>query len=70
MIDHYDLGAVKRIFSLENIVRVRLKSRAKNSSKFQIVWSIFYRVILVKGVVVTLKKIDSNQKYVVHYDRL
>ena len=49
---------------------MRLKSRAKGQSKFQSEWSTPHRVISVKGVVVTLKEIDSDRKYVVHQDRL
>ena len=68
--DYYDLGAVERIFTPGDIVRVRLKSRTKGPSKFHSEWSTPHRVISVKGVVVTLQKIDSDLKYVVHYDRL
>ena len=68
--DYYDLGAVERIFSTADIVRVRLKARAKGPSKFQSEWSTPHRVISVKGVVVTLKKINSDRKYIVHHNRL
>ena len=51
-------------------MRVRLKSRAKGPSKFQSDWSSPHEVGLVKGVVVTLREISSNRKYVVHHDRL
>ena len=33
--DYYDLGAVERLFTPGDIVRVRLKSRAKGPNKFQ-----------------------------------
>ena len=68
--DHYDLRVVKRIFCSGDIVRVRLKSRAKGPSKFQSYWSTPYRVISIEGVVVTLQEIDLNRKYVVHHDYL
>ena len=51
-------------------MRVRLKSWAKGPSKFQSEWSSLHEVISVKGVVVTLKELSSNRKYVVHHDRL
>ena len=68
--DYYDVGAVERIFTTGDIVRVILKSRAKGPSKFQSEWSTPHRVISVKCVVVTLQEIDSDRKYVVHHDRL
>ena len=49
---------------------MRLKSRAKSPSKFQSEWSSPHEVILVKGVVVTLKELSANRKYVVHHDSL
>ena len=52
--DYYDLGAVKIIFTPGDIVRMRLKSRAKGPSKFQSECSTPHRVISVKVVVVTL----------------
>ena len=51
-------------------MRVRLKSRAKGPSKFQSEWSSPHEVVSVKGVVVTLREVSSNRKYVVHHDRL
>ena len=68
--DHYDLGAIERILTPGDLVRVRLKSRAKGLRKFQSDWSSLHEVISVKGVVVTLKELSANRKYVVHHDRL
>ena len=62
--DHYDLGAIERIFTLGDLVRVRLMSRAKGPSKFNSEWSSLHEVIFVKGVVVILKEISYNRKYV------
>ena len=49
---------------------VRPKSRTKSLSKFQSEWSSFYEVVSVKGVIVTIRKLFSNRKYVVHHDLL
>ena len=68
--DHYYLGAVEGIFTPGDLVRVRLKSRAKGPSKFQSEWSSPHDVVSVKGVVVTLREYSSNRKYVVHHVRL
>ena len=68
--DHYDIGAVKRIFTPGDLVRVRLKSRAKGPSKFQSEWSSPHEVVSVEEVVVTLRELSSNRKYVVHHDCL
>ncbi len=65
-----DLGAIERIFSPGSLVRVWLKSRAKGPSKFQSKWSNPHEVVSVKGVLVTLRELSSNRKYVVHHDRL
>ena len=51
-------------------MRVRHKSRSKGPSNFKSEWSTPHCVISVKGVVVTLQEIDSDRKYVIHYDRL
>ena len=51
-------------------MRVRLKSRQKNLSKFQSEWFGPHEVISAKGVVVTLKALSSGRKYVTHNDRL
>ena len=68
--DHFDLGAIERIFTSGDLVRVRLKSRAKGPSKFQSEWSSPHEVVSVKGVIVTLRELSSNRKYVVHHDCL
>ena len=68
--DHYDQGAIKKIFTHGDLVRVRLKSMAEGLSKFQSEWSIFYKVVTVNEVVVTFGKLSSNRKYIVHHDRL
>ena len=67
--DCYDLGAIERIFTTGDLVRVRLKSRAKGPSKIQSEWSSLHEVISVKCVVVTFKELSSKRKYVVHHDR-
>ena len=59
--NHYDLGAIERIFTPGDLVRVKLKSRAKGPNKFQSEWSSFYEVISVKSVVITLKELSSNR---------
>ena len=50
-------------------MRVRLKSRAKGLSKFQSEWSSLHEVISINRVVVTLRELSSNRKYVGHHDR-
>ena len=55
--DHYDLGAIERVFHSGDRVRVRLKSRQKGHSKFISEWSEPHEVLSVRGVVVTLREL-------------
>ena len=55
--DHYDLGAVERVFRPGDRVRVRLKARQRGPAKFHSNWSAPHEVISVRGVVVTLREL-------------
>jgi transposase InsO family protein len=68
--DHYDLGAIERIFQPGDRVRVRLKSRQKGHAKFLSTWSEPHEVLSVRGVVVTLRELATGREYVTHHDRL
>ena len=68
--DRYDLGAVTRVFSPGDIVRVRLKCRQRGPTKFQPEFSGPHEVLSVRGVVITLKELSSGRTYVTHHDRL
>ena len=68
--DHYDLGAVERVFRVGDRVRVRIKSRQKGYSKFLSEWSEPHEVLDVRGVVVTLREISTGREYRTHHDRL
>ena len=68
--DHYDLGAIERVFHPGYRVRVRLKSRQKGHSKFLSVWSEPHEVLSVRGVVVTLREFSTGREYITHHDRL
>ena len=63
------IQAPLRIFTLGDVVRVRLKSRAKSPNKIQSEQSSSYEVVSVKGVVVTFNELYSNRKYIIHHDR-
>ena len=68
--DHYDLGAVERVFRVGDKVRVRVKSRQKGYSKFLSEWSEPHEVLDVRGVVVTLRELSTGREYRTHHDRL
>ena len=68
--DHYDLGAVERVFRVGDRVRVRIKSRQKGHSKFLSEWSEPHEVLDVRGVVVTLRELSTGREYRTHHDRL
>ena len=62
--EYYNLGVVERIFTPGGIVRVIVILIAKNQSNFESDLSTPHEIISVKGVIVTLKEINSNRKYV------
>ena len=68
--DHYDLGAIERVFHPGDRVRVRLKSHQKGHSKFLSVWSEPHEVLSVRGVVVTLRELSTGREYITHHDGL
>ena len=68
--DHYDLGAVERVFRVGDKVRVRIKSRQKGHAKFLSEWSEPHEVLDVRGVVVTLRELSTGREYRTHHDRL
>ena len=68
--DHYDLGAIERVFKSGDIVRVRLKSKRQRPSKLLSDWSGSHEILFVKGVVIEVKELSLNRKYHIHHDRL
>ena len=58
------------MFPPRDIVRGKLKSRAKGPSKFQSEWSAPHKAVSIIGVIIILKTINSNCKIVFHHDRI
>ena len=66
----YDLSAIEKIFKDGDQIRVSLKLRQKENSKFLSKWSGPHKVLKVLGFVVTLSELWTGREYNTHNDRL
>ena len=68
--DYYDMGAIQKQFHVGDNVRIRMAPFNRPLSKLHSKWSKFYRIVAVKGVVVTVKDPETEETITVHVDRV
>ena len=67
---YYDMGAIQKQFQVGDIVRIRMAPLNRALTKLHSKWSKLYRIVAVKGVVVTVKDPETEETNTVHVDRL
>lgn len=61
---------MQRVFKEGDKVRVRIKSRQRTPEKFASMWCLIHKVVYVKGVLFSVREINTFRVYLVHYYRL
>ena len=64
------MGAIKKQFHVGDNVRIRMAPLNRPLPKLHSKWSKLYRIVAMKGVVVTVKDPETEETITVHVDRL